>query len=313
MKTSPTFSSRSVSFIRWLEHRAQFCEKTQSYREAITYWSKLLSIVVRSKRKEFSDVTYLARIHYHLGMNHQAVNDPLKSIYHLKYSIRLNSSEPRYFQAFGRAYLKGGHWPVAKTQFERAVRLDPTNTSYLRQYSWVLLMMGKRAEARLYARRAMDLNSDDPKNCWCLVRAYMESKMYSHALVMLRELRFVKDFREKAQFAYEECLARVSSTLEGAVLEILKIGMKLDGRPFHIAHFRWAQDLWHRFVVAENPHDLKIGPHAWAGALAWQTLESMKSQAPFTFDEILDRFSCDSQTLWPVVFRLRDFCEIQRA
>jgi len=301
-----------IQMTEWLELKARNHERRREFREAIQSWKKLLELLTHAPKTEGSDVTHLALIHYHLGMNHQALKDNMKSIYHLKYSIRLNSSEPRYYQAFGKAYLRGGHWQVAKTQFEKAVRLEPGNASYLRQYSWVLLMMGRKSEARYYAKMAYEISQKDSKNQWCYVRALMESKNYLKAAQMLRGISCDPDSKDRVKYLLTECVERADEMLDGAVVRYLRAAMKFDGKPFHLGHYRSAEALWIRFCAFERPSLAQSSSlQSYAAAIAWVSLERGALQPmDFGFEDLLLRFSADSTGLWPILKRVRAFAEI---
>jgi pentatricopeptide repeat protein len=233
----------------------------------------------------------------------------MKSLYHLKYSIRLDDSEPRYYHAFGRAFLRGGQLGVAKTQFERAVRLDPKNPIYLRQYSWLLLMIGKKTEARLYAKKAVELAPEDLKARWCLVRAYMESRMYAHALNLLKQMRQNPGVEVDSRFRYaiDECQFRLNQSPEGAVIRMIRQGMRIDGHPFHMKHFRWAEQAWLDYCAVERPHRSRALLPAYAAAISWLSLDDQEADQPGCFETVLERFKTSSQEVWPVIKKFQDF------
>lgn len=304
-------NQNAVDFCKWIEQRARSFEKKRMFRESIHYWSKLLKALTQSHDSDLADVSRLAAIHYRLGVNHQALKENSKSIYHLKYSIRLDASEPRYYEAFGRAFLRGGHLAVARIQFERAVRLDPKNSEYLRQYSRVLMLLGKLPESRLYARRALELSPQDPKIIWNLVRIYFESRMYFHALSILKRLELNPERSAKIQEVKRQCLYQLDQTLEGKVMSALRRGMKMDGKPFHLKHFRMAEQLWIEYSLMENPaRSVRIKANVWAAALSLVTLNS--SQESFemsSLDDLLIRFSTDSLQVWPAINKLSQYVE----
>lgn len=301
----------AVDFCKWIEGRARSFEKRRMYRESIQCWSKLLRALTKSHNAEVADVSRLAAIHYRLGVNHQALKENSKSLYHLKYSIRLDASEPRYFEAFGKAFLRGGHLTVARIQFERAVRLDPTNVEYLRQYSMVLMLLGKLPEARLYARRALELSPSDSKLVWNLIRIYYESRMYFHTLSLLRRMPCTADRKAKIEQVKKECLFHIDRTLEGQVMSSLRKGMRLDGVPFHLGHFRSAEQLWIEFSLMENPgRSRRIKPHVWAAALSLVVLNSSSAETDsVALDDLLIRFSTDSIQVWPAINKLSQYIE----
>jgi len=293
-----------IELVQWLEKKARECEERRDHREAIDFWSKLLSVLTRRQTAEGADVTELASIHYHLGMNHQALKENSKSIYHLKYSIRLDASEPRYYHAFGRAFLRGGQLGVARMQFEQAARLDPQNPLYLRQYAWLLLVLGKASEARLYARKAVQLAPEDEKAKWCLIRAYMDCKMYAHAMNLLKT--FKSQANARVAYALEECQFRLNNSAEGAFIRILRQGMRMDGKPFHLGHFRWAEQAWLSFCAFERPPRSRARLGAYAAALSWLSLQEVGGE-PDSFDLILERFKSSSSDVWPVIKKFQDF------
>lgn len=302
---------KDIDMTEWLDRKARNHERKREFRQAISIWARLLGLLTHAPKAEGADVTRLAAIHYHLGMNHQALKDNMKSIYHLKYSIRLNASEPRYYQAFGKAYLQGGHWQVAKTQFEKAVRLDPKNSSYLRQYSWVLLMMGKKEEAKFYAKKAFEILPTEIKNQWCYVRALMESKFYLQAIQVLKKMDDPES-KDRINFLIGDCAARAECLIDGLVLRYLKTAMKFDAKPFHLAHYRAAEELWVRFCSYEKPiqGDPSLA-QAYAAAVAWVCLErGALLPVDFGFEDLLLRFSTNSTELWPILKRVRAFVEI---
>lgn len=300
-------SESPIKLSQWLEERAKDCEKRRDHREAIKIWTHLLKIVSRSREEHIADVTQLASIHYHLGLNHRALREESKSMYHLKYSIRLNSSEPRYYQAFGRGFLRGGHWQVAQAQFEKAVRLDPRNVSYLRQYTWVLLMMGRTMEARYYAKRAVAFSGGDARSLWLLTRAYMESQMYSQALTVLRRMKRTKELSARIDFARNECRAKLEMSIEGAVLKLVRLGMRFDQKPFNLSHYHWAERLWTRYCLRRSHEDFVLVPSLYAAGLSWLSLQALSPLANFSFDDLLLRFSTNSNEVWPAIKRLQEF------
>ncbi len=300
----------SVDFCDWIERQARSFERKRLHRESIFYWSKLLRALTQSHDAVKADVTKLAAIHYRLGLNHQALKDNSKSIYHLKYSIRLNASEPRYYDAFGKAFLRGGHLNVARSQFEKAVRLDPENVGYLRQYSWVLMMMGKLREARLYARRANDLSSDDPRVQWNLARIYFESGMFFHSLSVLKKMKKFGEWTARIDHLNSVCGFQIDQTLEGRVIRSLRLGMRFDGRPFHLRHYRLAEQLWIEYSLLESPQRSKrIKPRVWAAALSLISLNMIPVEGTDSMDEILLLFSTDSSEVWPVVKKIGRYME----
>jgi len=292
-------NENSVELVGWLRTRARELEKKREFRDAIDCWSRLLDILTRSRDSEQADVTELASIHYHLGMNHRALRDEMKSMYHLKYSIRLNANEARYYQAFGRGFLRGGHWQVAKAQFEKAVRLDPRNISYLCQYSWILLMMGRKEHARFFANKALEIDPKDPKAKWAVIRVAMESRDYMKALRILRSLS-----GSRAQMLKAECESRLADTIEGAALKILRVGMRMDAQPFHLGHYRWAEDLWMR-EGRRMTRSAEIPAHVFAAALAWLSVAEGEDCPDFSFEDLLMRFAVSSVEVWPALCRIK--------
>lgn len=291
--------SSVVSIVGWLNDAARSSEKLKRYKDAARFWNSLLRRLTFESSLTHIDVTRLAAIHYRLGLAHRALNDDRKSLYHLKYSTRLNSSEPRYFEAFGRAFLSGGHWRVAKAQFEKAIKLDPKNVTYLRQTAWVLLMMGRKSEALNYARRAYELNPTR-ESCLALVRVQMEM---DHILQALRLLRTLKRTKRVSQLM-EECFEKLDLTFEGAVLKCLRKGIVCDGHPFSLWHLRRAEEFWIDFC--SNRDSVTTGsrglPNVWAAAVACYVLYSSSSKE-FSLDDIAVRFGATTLEIWP---RLKD-------
>jgi len=287
----------------WLEKKAKLSERNKQFKEATLYWDKLLRRLTRTD----GDVIKLAAIHYRLGLAHRALKDHLKSLYHLKYSIRLNASEARYYEAFGRAFLSGGHWRVAKAQFEKAVSLDPKNITYLRQYAWTLLMMGRKDDARLYTLKALKLKPHDRESQWSLVRIYMESEMFLQALELLRQMAREKPKSRRILLCIEECQAKLETTFEGNVLRCLRDGMKCDGQPFSIKDLRRAENLWIEYCLERRlKPESQPNPAVWAAALAWFVLYIYHPQVQEDFDLWLNRFGVGSHELWPCIKNLQE-------
>lgn len=62
---------------------------------------------------------------------------------------------------FGIDVAQQGMWREAQFRFERAVELDPQNSSALNNLAVALEQMGEFEEARKYYERALDLKPDD--------------------------------------------------------------------------------------------------------------------------------------------------------
>jgi hypothetical protein len=287
---------------RWLELKAKAFERQRRFREATRFWENLLRRLTHQSASEEVDVARLAAIHYRLGLAHRALNDDRKSLYHLKYSVRLNSSEPRYYEAFGRAFLSGGHWRVARAQFEKAIRLDPKNVTYIRQAAWVLLMMGRKNEALQYARRAFGLQKTR-ESALSLARVYMEMNMFFHALQLLKAQRKTK----RVSAILSECLEKLELTSEGAVLKCLRKGIVCDGNPFSLWDLRRAEDLWTDFCISksERPAEQTL-PNVWAAALSALVLFQRAPSGSWNMDDLAVRFGATTIEIWP---RLKDLQE----
>jgi tetratricopeptide (TPR) repeat protein len=311
-------STKTIHLNDWLQQKARSSEKKRQFKEAIDCWDRLLKRMTRASGKEAADVSDLAQIHYRLGMAHRALKDHNKSIYHLKYSIRLDSSVPRYYEAFGKAYLSGGHWRVAKAQFEKAVSLDPKNRVYLRQYAWVLMMMGKKEEARSFSMKALSLKPTDRESQWNLVRIYMECEMYVHAqqLLKIMERSWKRDL-DRVEFLLQECRDKLEASFEGAVMKCLRKGMKCDGDPFTLAQLRDAEKLWIDYCLSKFfKRDAQNIPHIWAAALTWFVFyfdTSKKSSFMEEMDFIFSRFGASSVEVWPCIKRLQEAFLIQKS
>lgn len=300
-----------IFFRRWLEHRARRAEKERNYRDAVDLLNKLLKALTRTTYAQRVRVETLASIHFRLGLAHRALNDSVKSMHHIKTSIQLNSSEPRYYEAFGRAYLSGGHWRVAKAQFERALSLDPKNIACLRQYSWVLMMMDKKEDALSQSLRALRLNPSSRESQWHLIRIYMESELYLQALVLLKCLRRKKGEEEKVAHLVEECKSKLEATFEGSVLRILKEGLRLASgqADFSIPLWREAERIWTDFCVSRGGYrkvQVEQRPHLWAAAVAYLTLLNDPHSPHRTADEIFDQFQASSIEVWPCIRHLQE-------
>jgi tetratricopeptide (TPR) repeat protein len=295
--------SQPVIFLnQWLDESARSSEKLRHFKEAAHYWSHLLQRLTYQSSIEHIDVTRLAAIHYHLGLAHRALNDDRKSLYHLKYSVRLNSTEARYYDAFGRAFLSGGHWRIAKAQFEKAIRLDPKNVAYLRQAAWVLLMMGRKSEALVYARKAFELQKNKD-SLFALVRVYMEMNMYLQALQLLKTAKRTR----RVVNLIEECVDKLELTAEGAVMKCLRKGITCDGNPFSLWDLRKAEEVWIEFCVAKMGQPIeRVLPNVWAAALSWFVLYSRDPNSFESLDQIATRFGATSLEIWP---RLKDLQE----
>lgn len=303
--------SNVILFRRWLEHRARRAEKSRNFRDVVEILNKLLKTLMRTAYAQRVRVETLASIHYRLGLAHRGLNDAVKSMHHLKTSIQLNSSEPRYYEACGKAHLSGGHWRVAKAQFERAISLDPQNIACLRQYSWVLMMMDKKEEARAYSLKALKLNPSSRESQLHLIRIYMESEMYLQALLLLKCLKRKKGEEDKVSFLIDECKSKLETTFEGSVLKILREGFRsISGvADFSIPLWREAEKIWVGFCTAnknfqKQKEDHK--PHIWAAAVAYLTMLNDPHQMKFDADQIFDRFQASSMDVWPCIRHLQE-------
>ncbi|MBN8554269.1 MAG: hypothetical protein J0L93_02395 [Deltaproteobacteria bacterium] len=315
-----------ISLNAWLEQKARNSEKKRHYKDAISRWDNLLIRMTRVSANSDSssvggaaaaDVSELAQIHYRLGMAHRALKDLSKSIYHLKYSIRLDSSVPRYYEAFGKAHLAEGHWLVAQEQFEKAVSLDPKNRIYLRQYAWVLMMMGRKDEARSFSMKALSLKPSDKESQWHLVRIYMESEMPLHAYELLKIMkRGAKRDQKRVEELLEECRNKLEGTFEGSVIRCLRAGMKCDGKPFTIAQLREAEQMWKDYCLSKYFRKEAQGlPNVWAAAAAWLVYYlNHEADSSFTADAdfIFSRFAASSVEVWPCIKRLQEVFPIQK-
>lgn len=300
-----------ILFRRWLEQRARHLEKQRDHRGTVEVLNKLLKALTRTTYAQRVRVETLASIHYRLGLAHRALNDSTKSLAHLKTSIQLNSSEPRYYEAFGKAYLSGGHWRVAKTQYERALSLDPKNAACIRQYAWVLMMMGKKDEARMYSLRALRLNPSSREGQWHLIRIYMESELFLQALLLLKCLKRKKGEEQKIAQLIEECKSKLEATFEGSVLRIMREGLRSisDDVEFSIPLWREAERLWIDFCISKTGYrrqgwDTK--PHIWAAAVAYLAiLNDPKQDMPS--DDLFARFQATSVEVWPCIRHLQEY------
>jgi hypothetical protein len=173
------------------------------------------------------------------------------------------------------------------------------------------MLLGKLPEARLYARRALELSPQDPKLIWNLVRIYFESRMYFHSLSVLKRLPVSTEWEARIERLRRECLFHIEQTLEGRVMSALRRGMRLDGQPFHVKHFRMAEQLWIEFSLMENPaRSRKIKPQVWAAALSLVTLNLAREKSgEDALDDLLMRFSTDSIQVWPAVSKLSQYIE----
>jgi tetratricopeptide (TPR) repeat protein len=299
-----------VSLQNWLEKRARLCEKEKLYKEAVFYWERVLQVLTRSVASEDVDVVRLAAVHYRLGQVHRLIKDPTKSLYHLKHSVRLNSSEPRYFQAFGKAFLSGGHLKVAKAQFEKAIELDPKNTNYIRQYAQVLLMLGKKDKAYSSARKAFEMKPDLKENRMILARIFIESDMFIPALSVLDG---IKKKSERTLDLIDDCTEKLYTTFEGSVLKMLRKGMKCDGKPFTVKHLKEAESIWVDYCLHRKFGDKwDAMPNVWAAASALY-VTYLEETASFEFDEILERFQVSSIEVWPYLKKFQLPADIKTA
>ncbi len=202
---------------------------------------------------------------------------------------------------------------MAKTQFEKAVNLDPKNITYWKQYAWVLWMMGKKDEARASAKKALGLNPNNKDLLWLLVRIYLDSEMPIHALSLLRQLKHRSEGSSRVAALIQKCNEGIEGSFEGRVLRTLRRGMRFDGMPFVLPDYRQAEDLWFSFCVSTEFQKMKcrtIG--ACAAALAWAVL-SLENRARILFEDISGRFHTDATTVWPILKRLQEFLEEQAA
>ncbi len=292
-----------ISINRWIEMRAKKSEKLRHFEQAAQYWNLLLNRLISMRSQRSASVTRLAAIHYRLGLTHRALNDEAKSIYHLKFSVRLNSSEPRYYDAFGRAFLSGGHWKVAQAQFDRALELDPKNPALLRRYAWVLMMMGRLKSAKIYARKAVKLRPHSRENSLLLARIFIEDHEYLKAIEVLKPF----SRHRQVEKVLEVCKSRLALSYEGAVFQMLLKGMVCDERPFTLNDLKKAQNLWNE-TLREIPVRSLIGhlPSSWSAALAWLVLQEREKESYFTMDDVAVRFGSATQDIWPCVLRLQE-------
>ncbi len=307
-------AAQTIKLTHWLNLKAMEFEKKREFREAAHYLSLFLRRLTKTARTEEVDVAQLADVHYRLGMAHRGLKDTSKSMYHLKYSIRLNSSEPRYYEAYGRAYLTSGHWRVAKTQFEKAIQLQPKNTTYLRQYAWVLLMMGRKEEAKKYSERALELAPKSREGKWTLVRVYMESNLYVQAWALLKKMQKSTPHSMRLFNLLQECESQLETTFEGMVLKILRRGMKADGDPFSLLDLKLAEEFWveHCLKMVDRPLTEVSSPYRWAAAVCWYVAHKRQILG-LESEEIFERFAVHSSDVWPCLKRLQGEAAVEVA
>jgi tetratricopeptide (TPR) repeat protein len=200
---------------------------------------------------------------------------------------------------------------VAKTQFERAISLDPQNIACLRQYSWVLMMMDKKEEARLFSLKALRLNPSSRESQWHLIRIYMESEMYLQALLLLKCLRRKKGEEDKTAHLIDECKSKLEFTFEGSVLRILREGIRAASghADFSIPLWREAERIWVNFCISKAPYRrqrVENKPHIWAAAVAYMVLINDPAIKYVEADEIFNRFQTTGVEVWPCIRHLQE-------
>ena len=295
-----------VQIDAWIETRARFLEKCRDYKGALIYWQRLLNIVVGRRDHEQADVTKLAAIHYRMGLAHRILKDNRKSLHHLKYCVRLNSQEPRYFDAFGRASLAGGHWTVANEQFQRALKLDPLNPTFLRRQAWVCLMMEKKESALRLVERAIVLRPKCRESLFLKAKILAEKNDFLKAIETLKLLR--PDPRARKALAY--CREKLNLSFAGATLSIAKRGMTCEATPFRLQDMRQVEKIWRQLCeeIPEKLLSLHL-PNSWAAALAWFVLhcraEVGREENDLTLDTLSHRFGATPNDIWPCLLRIQ--------
>lgn len=299
MQRADSSETNIIQVGRWLENRARFSERKREWKEAIRYWALLLQ---RSTRDAQAGVEKLAAIHYRLGLAHRMVNNPSKAIYHLKYSVRLNASEPRYYDAFGRAFLSGGHWNIAKAQFEKAIKLAPENPIYVRQYAWVLHMMGRKDEALYFSEKALKMRPTSLESRLVFARILMDSALIFQALVLLSS---IKRPSLRVRRYVEECREKLDATFEGLVLRLVRRGMRADGHPFHLKDVWQAEQIWMRYCLAHAGYPFEQSdPQVWAAAIICFVYHQKFQMVDF--EKFLADFKVSSIQMWPCLKRLQE-------
>lgn len=258
----------------WLASRAHRAERRGELHKAVEYWRRLLSY---GKSSGVLDDPELARIHFELGKLHTRLKNRIKSIYHLRASIRLHEDQPHYYEAFGRAFFSAGHWRIAKTQFQKATSLDPNNDQYWRQYALALFKLHQEGLAIRAAEKAVNLNPGEEKNHLLLAQFYAENFQWDKAREVLRAAGSEVKSVSMIKTCQEALNRKYRLSLEGSVLNFLRRRMVLDGEPFTIFHLRKAESYWKDFCRSDKRIERKRTNmklmRIWAAALAYASLE----------------------------------------
>ncbi len=295
-------NKKIIGLDSWIESKARLCEVRGDYPSALRFWNLLLKRMLNRRERERADVTKLAAIHYRLGIAHRALKDIRKSFHHLKYCVRLNSNEARYFDAFGQAYLSGGHWVVASEQFQRALKLEPSNPAILRRQAWVYLMLEKKELALRTVERALFLRPKSRESLILLARVHSELGNYLKAIEILTPLRV----DSKVQKILRLCRDRFLVSFAGATLSIAKRGMICEPAPFKLSDLRKAHQIWKAFCEFTPEQVLSVHlPNAWAAALAWYILCLRGADSDYLVENIAQRFGATGNDLWPCLLRMQ--------
>ncbi len=143
-------------------------------------------------------------------------------------------------------FLYDWEWNGADSAFQRALVIDPSSPEVHRWYSLLLMALGRRDEAKVHARRALDLSPLDPETIAHFGRLYLYTRRYADARESLEralaadtslagpryQLGLLAEMlgdHELAESHYRAALDRAPGDLE--LLASLGRAHALDGRP----------------------------------------------------------------------------------
>lgn len=294
-----------ISMAAWLRRRAQKLSKARDFAGLISCLTRLLRLLTASK----ADVADLARVHYQLGLAHRALRDHRKSLYHFKFSVRLNEGEAKYHQAFGKAFMTGGQLKVAQAQFEKALELAPQNPVYLRQYAWLLIIMGKKAQARRFALKALRETPMDPETLMIWIRVCLECEMFVAADLAIRKVKKIRGSERRVATLESICREQLSVSFEGMTLKYLRSALDLSPQVFHIGDLRRAESIWKQVCIS-GVSTYRVGkPQVWAAAMIYVVLYE-KDPWMMSLEMLLEKFGTTTAELFPFVKRIQRFQEL---
>lgn len=229
-----------VPISSWLKDRASKAGRQGDLDGALSLWRRYL-------KHSSKDALMTAEAHYELGLVNDRLGEATRAVFHFGSAVRLEPSNPRYHQAFGRTFLNLHHFRLAKGHFEEAIRLEPANDCHWRHYSWALFQAGDLDRALKAAKKALQLKPQSERCLWLYVHLLTEKRLWKDAARTLQQWRRVRPHSKRLQFCIEFSQKKFSLSLQGAVHQFIRKRLVCDGKPFQLAHIRAAEQVWSQF------------------------------------------------------------------